>query len=211
MPKKPRITRRDFIKKSTKSGAGLAALGGISFITQRKKVFGASDRIRVAVVGVRGQGWGHVRQYAKIPNVEVAGICDVDENVIKQRLGDMKEQGISEPKTFTEFRRVLEDKTIDAVSIATPNHWHSLMGIWAIQAGKDVYIEKPCSHKWWEGRQLVRAAQGSDRIISHGTQIRASKGITEGIEKIKEGVIGDVYLARGLCYKWRDTIGRKGT
>ena len=204
------MTRRDFIKKSTASGAGLATLGGISFINHPEKVFGANDRVRVAVIGIRGQGFSHIRRYAALANAEVAAICDVDENVIKRRLEDMKKRGIPEPKTFTDFRKVLEDKTIDAVSIATPNHWHSLMGIWAIQAGKDAYIEKPCSHNWWEGRQLVRAVERSDRIVSHGTNNRAGAGFLEAIAKLREGVIGDVYLSRGLCYKWRDTIGRKG-
>ena len=204
------MTRRDFIKKSTASGAGLATLGGISFITHPEKVFGANDRVRVAVIGIRGQGFSHIRRYAALANAEVAAICDVDENVIKRRLEDMKERGIPEPKTFTDFRKVLEDKTIDAVSIATPNHWHSLMGIWAIQAGKDAHIEKPCSHNWWEGRQLVRAVERSDRIVSRGTNSRAGEAILEAIAKLREGVIGDVYLSRGLCYKLRDTIGRKG-
>ena len=210
MTRKSEMTRRDFIKKSTASGAGLATLGGISFITHPEKVFGANDRVRVAVIGIRGQGFNHIRRYAALANAEVAAICDVDENVIKRRLEDMKERGIPEPKTFTDFQKVLEDKTIDAVSIATPNHWHSLMGIWAIQAGKDAYIEKPCSHNWWEGRQLVRAVERSDRIVSHGTNSRAGAAILEAIAKLREGVIGDVYLSRGLCYKWRDTIGRKG-
>ena len=112
------MTRRDFIKKSTASEAGLAALGGISFITHPEKVFGANDRVRVAVIGIRGQGFSHIRRYAALANAEVAAICDVDENWIKRRLENMKERGIPEPKTFTDFRKVLEDKTIDAVSIA---------------------------------------------------------------------------------------------
>src|SRR5208282_6052248 len=102
---------------------------------------------------------------------------------------------------------LLDDKSIDAVSIATPNHWHSLIGIWACQAGKDVYVEKPCSHNWWEGRQLVRAAQKYNRIVQHGTQSRSAPSAREAIQKIRDGLIGDVYMARGLCFKWRNTIG----
>ena len=136
MSKKSGLTRRDFIKKSTASGAGLAALGGISFITNPEKVFGANDRVRVAVVGIRGQGFSHIRRYAAMANVEVAALCDIDENVIKQRLESMKERDIPEPKTYTDYRKLLEDKSIDAVSIATPNHWHSLQGIWGMSGGQ---------------------------------------------------------------------------
>ena len=111
------------------------------------------------------------------------------------------------PQVYKDIRKLLEDKSIDAISIATPNHWHSLMGIWACQAGKDVYVEKPCSHCWWEGHQLVAAARKYDRIVMHGTQGRSAEGYIEGVRKLREGVIGDVYLSRGLCFKWRDTIG----
>ena len=111
------------------------------------------------------------------------------------------------PQVYKDIRKLLEDKSIDAISIATPNHWHSLMGIWACQAGKDAYVEKPCSHCWWEGHQLVAAARKYDRIVMHGTQGRSAEGYIEGVRKLREGVIGDVYLSRGLCYKWRDTIG----
>ena len=104
---------------------------------------------------------------------------------------------------------MLEDKSIDAVTVAAPNHWHSLMGIWACQAGKDVYVEKPCSHNWCEGKQLVAAAKKYNRIVQHGTQSRSSVGAMEAINHLRNGLVGDVYLSRGLCYKWRDTIGRK--
>ena len=106
-----------------------------------------------------------------------------------------------------DVRKLLEDKSIDAISIATPNHWHTLMGIWACQAGKDVYVEKPCSHNLWEGKQFVAAAQKYGRMVQHGTQIRSATAVREGIQKLHEGLIGDVYMARGLCYKWRNTIG----
>jgi predicted dehydrogenase len=187
----------------------LATLGGITVLTRSEKVFGANDRVRVAVVGVRGQGFVHVRGYAKEPNAEVAAICDVDENILRERLADMEKLGLPKPKTYTDFRQVLDDKSIDAVSIAAPNHWHSLMGIWACQAGKDAYVEKPCSHNLWEGRQLVQAAQKYNRVVMHGTQGRSAGGYLEGIKRMREGLIGDVYMARGLCFKWRDTIGRK--
>jgi predicted dehydrogenase len=120
----------------------------------------------------------------------------------------MEKWNISNPPLYySDVRKLLEDKSIDVISIATPNHWHSLMGIWACQAGKDVYVEKPCSHNWWEGRQLVLAAQKYNRIVQHGTQSRSSPSAREAMQKIHDGLIGDVYLARGLCFKRRDTIG----
>ncbi len=208
MPHKSDMRRRDFFKNGTKTGSGVAALGTVAFITHPERIFGASDRIRVAICGVRGQGFAHVEEYAHLPNVEVAAFCDVDENVMAERLDDIDKMGLPRPKTYTDACELMEDQSVDVVSIATPNHWHSLIGIWACQAGKDVYIEKPCSHNWWEGRQLVRAAAKYNRIVQHGTNSRSSEAIIEGVQKLREGLIGEVYLARGLCFNWRDTIGR---
>jgi len=203
MSSKPEMGRRKFLQ----TGAGLAALGTVGMAADSKKILGSNDRVRVAVCGIRERGYTHIECFSKLPNAEVAAVCDVDENVMRRRLSDMEKAGIPKPKTYVDVRRVLEDKSIDAVSIATPNHWHSLIGIWACQAGKDVYIEKPCCHNWWEGRQMVRAANRYNRVVQHGTEGRSSLAVREGIKKIRDGLIGDVYLARGLCFKWRDTIG----
>jgi predicted dehydrogenase len=197
------ITRRDFLKSAAQTAAGLGALTGITFVGHPERVFGANDRVRVAVCGLHGRGKDHLSSYSHLSNVEIAALCDVDENVLRKRLGEVS----GKPQTYVDFRKLLEDKSIDAISIATPNHWHSLMAIWACQAGKDVYVEKPCSHNYWEGRQLVRAAEKYNRIVQHGTQIRSSAAIQEAIKGLHEGTIGEVYLARGLCSKWRDTIG----
>src|SRR5580698_509196 len=175
---------------------------------QSSRVLGANDRLRIAVIGLRGRGKDHLKTFANIPGVEVAAICDIDENVIAERLGTMKELGMGKPKTYGDVRKLLEDKSIDAVTVAAPNHWHSLMGIWACQAGKDAYVEKPCSHNWWEGKQLVAAANKYNRVVQHGTQSRSSVGAKEAVQHLRDGLIGDVYLSRGLCFKWRDTIGR---
>src|SRR5579875_2888293 len=191
--------RRDFVSTGAVAAAGLAAATG--------KVLGANDRVRVAVVGVRGRGWDHVKGYQPIPGVEVAYFCDVDENVLRKRCADAEQMGMARPQTYVDVRKLLEDKNVDAVSIATPNHWHSLIGIWAAQAGKDIYIEKPCSHNWWEGRQLVRAVDKYKVICEHGSQCRSSAAIVESMDKMRSGLLGNVYMSRGLCYKWRDTIG----
>jgi predicted dehydrogenase len=171
-------------------------------------VLGANERVRVAVCGVRGRGGVHVGQFSRLPNVEVAALCDVDENVLAARVQDMEKRKLPKPSIYWDVRRLLEDKSIDAVSIATPNSWHALIAIWACQAGKDVYVEKPCSHNWWEGRQLVRAARRYNRVVQHGTQSRSHQSSIEAMKKLHEGVIGELYMARGLCYKRRKTIGR---
>ena len=196
MSKESQIDRRDFLK----AGAGLAAFSGVTFITHPERVFGANDRVRVGICGIRGRGWDHVREYAKIPTAEIAAVCDVDENVIGHRVKQMEQQGLPKPQSCADVRKLLEDKSIDAISIATPNHWHSLMAIWGCQAGKDVYVEKPCSHNWWEGQQLVSAAKKYNRIVQHGTQSRSSIGVMEGMKRIQDGLLGEVYLSRGLCY-----------
>lgn len=192
--------RRSFLKTS-------AVAAGIATAASATRVLGANDRIRVAVIGVRGRGWDHVKGYKPIPGVEIAYFCDADENVLRMRLADADKIGIPKPQTYVDVRKLLEDKNVDAVSIATPNHWHSLMGIWAAQAGKDIYIEKPCSHNLWEGRQLVSAVNKYKVICQHGSQCRSSEAIREAMDQMNSGLLGNVYMSRGLCYKWRDTIG----
>jgi len=201
------MKRRDFIKDS----ASVAAASTVGTLGFNIKTYAGSPNgvVRVAVVGVRGQGNSHIKEYVKMADVEVAAICDVDESVLKQRCDEVEKAAGKKPKEYMDIRKLLEDKTIDAVSIATPNHWHSLMGIWACQAGKDVYVEKPCSHSYWEGKQLVAAARKYNRIMQHGTNSRSTVALREAMQKLREGVIGDVYMARGLCFKWRDTIGKK--
>ncbi len=194
--------------EALEKGATAAALTGISFITAPERVFGANDRVRVGVCGLRGQGFAHIEEYARIPNVETVAVCDIDENIMNGRLRDMDLMSLPTPKTYTEVRKMLEDTSIDAISIGTPNHWHCLIGIWAIQAGKDVYVEKPCCHYLWEGRQLVRATKKYNRIVQHGTNNRSAGAVIEAVQKMREGLIGDVYLARGLCFNGRNTIGR---
>ena len=202
------IKRRDFVTRSagvlattsaaTKIGEGFSILQGRP-----------NETIRVAVVGVRGQGNAHIREYLRMENVEIAALCDIDNSVMARRSDEIEKASGKRPKGYVDLRKLLEDKSIDAISVATPNHWHSLMGIWACQAGKDVYLEKPCSHTYWEGRKVVEAARKYNRIVQHGTNSRGSVALREAMQKLEEGVIGDVYMARGLCFKWRDTIGKK--
>ena len=196
------IERRDFLKTTGKAitvGAAALALGG--------KILGANERVRVAICGVRGRGNDHIHGFSHVPGTEIVAICDVDENVSSQRIGEIEKMGLPKPKSYVDIRKLLEDKDIDAISIATPNHWHSLMAIWTCQAGKDVYVEKPCSHNTFEGRQLVRAVKKYNRICQHGSQSRSNPGMLEAIHHLSDGTIGDVYMARALSYKWRPSIG----
>jgi predicted dehydrogenase len=143
-----------------------------------------------------------------MPNVEIAAVCDVDESILEQRLRDAEKLTGKRPAGFTDVRKVLEDKSIDVISIATPNHSHALQAIWACQAGKDAYVEKPCAHNIFEAGQLVAAARKYNRIVQHGTNGRSSATMQQAVKLVREGVIGDVYMSRGLCFKTRDTIGR---
>lgn len=199
-------SRREFLKTGAKGAAALAVAERLRSWVAPPRVLGANDRVRVAICGLHGRGEDHIKGYSALANVEIAALCDVDESVLRQRLAQLDKVGVR-PKSYGDVRKLLEDKSIDAISIATPNHWHSLMAIWGCQAGKDVYVEKPCSHNLWEGRQLVRAAEKYNRIVQHGTQSRSTPGVMEAVSKLREGLLGDVYLSRGLCYKWRDTIG----
>jgi predicted dehydrogenase len=202
------VTRRDFMKGTATVAAG-AAVGLGALRRSTASWAGANDRIRMAVVGVHGQGKGHLNGFSQIEGVEVATICDIDESLWEPRAKEyFTDKGLKKPSFEADIRKVLEDKNINAISIATPNHWHSLATIWACQAGKDVYCEKPLSHEVMEGRRVIQAAAKYDRIVQHGTQIRSSLGIIEAIQKLREGIIGEVYMARGLCYKNRDTIGK---
>jgi len=192
------MDRRHFLMGSVAAGSAL----------QSSALASPNDTVRVACVGVRGRGRSHIRAYSQMPNVEIAAVCDIDESVLNARLGDIEKAKGKRPTGYTDLRKLLEDKSIDAISIATPNHHHTLQTIWACQAGKDVYVEKPCSHDMFEARQIVAAAQKYNRMVQQGTQQRSAIG-REAVRQMREGLIGDVYMARGLCYKRRDTIGRK--
>ncbi|MGH9666255.1 MAG: Gfo/Idh/MocA family protein, partial [Bryobacteraceae bacterium] len=190
------MNRRHFLMSSAAAGA-----------SQITALASPNDTVRVACVGVHGQGRSHLRAYGKMHNVEIAAICDVDESVLNQRLEETEKATGKRPARFTDLRKLLEDQSIDAISIATPNHWHALQTIWGCQAGKDVYVEKPCAYNIFEARQILAASHKYNRIVQHGTNGRSSPWMQDAVRNIRDGVLGDVYLSRGLCFKWRDTIG----
>ncbi len=192
-------SRRSFVL-----GAGSAVAAGLM-----PKKADANSRIRIAVLGVNGRGRDHIAGFQKQPDAEVAVLCDPDLSIAGQRAESFERAYGRRPKVYQDLRHVFDDKEIDAVSIATPNHWHSLAAIWACQAGKDVYVEKPASHNVWEGRKLVEAAKKYERIVQHGVQLRSSEAVQEGVQLLRKGAIGKVYMARGLVYRWRPSIGHK--
>lgn len=167
-----------------------------------------NDTVRVAVVGNGGRGFSHVGAWNSQPNVELAALVDVDTNQSEKYISRLNQANKKIPRTFQDVRKVLDDKNIDAISIATPNHWHTLHTIWACQAGKDVYVEKPCSHNVFESRQIVAAARKYNRIVQQGSQSRSSSALQEAVQKMKDGEFGEIYMTRGLCFKRRDTIGK---
>jgi predicted dehydrogenase len=199
-------SRRNFIKKT--AAASSATFLAPSIISA--SVFGANDRINAAVLGINGRGKNHISSLMKQKNVRVVNLCDPDMNLLKIREKEFKNKYKKDVSLEQDLRRVMDNKDIDVVSIASPNHWHSLSVIWACQAGKDVYVEKPGSHNIFEGRKMVEAAQKYDRIVQHGVQLRSSPAINEAIGLLRDGYIGNVYMARGLVFRWRGDIGDKG-
>ena len=193
------MNRRHFIMSTAVMTAGATVRGLAS----------PNDTVRMGVVGCGGRGSSHVSAWPGQPNVEIVALCDVDESHIADKLKMMSSKGLKKPATYVDMRKMLEDKNIDAISIASPNHWHTLQTIWAVQAGKDVYVEKPCSHNVFESQQIVAAARKYDRIVQQGSQSRSSPALQEAVQKMRDGEFGEIYMARGLCYKWRDTIKKE--
>ena len=209
-----RLTRRRFLQVSMAAGSSASLGVCISNGASRgrtpvpRKVLGANDRIRVAVAGLNGRGNSHIDEYLKMKDVEIAYLVDPDSRLFEKRIKKIAEKK-AKPQGVQDLRRALEDKDLNVVSIATPNHWHSLLTIWACQAGKDVYVEKPLSHNVHEGRIAVETARRYDRIVQHGTQARSKGGYDQVMAVIHSGKLGKLLVSRGLCYKPRPSIGFK--
>lgn len=199
-----RIERREFLQGSA---AAVLAGGVVSSIAKGD----ANDRLRVAILGVNGRGGSHAESLSKLKdkNVEVAVLCDPDRKVLEKKQADWEKKFGFKAEIETDLQKVFDRKDIDAVTVATPNHWHALATIWACQALKDVYVEKPGSHNVREGRKMIEAADKYKRIVQHGVQLRSSPVIQEAVQHLRNGLIGDVYMARGLVYRWRPSVGNK--
>lgn len=196
------MNRRSFVTGSIATGAALA-------LPPWLRPLGANDDIRVAVVGFNGQGGGHINHILEMKGVRLVALCDVDPAVLARGVEIAARKNVKvEP--YSDVRKLLDSKEVDAITTATPNHWHSLIGIWACQAGKDAYVEKPISHNVWEGHQLVRAARKYNRVVQGGTQSRSSGRLKSAVAWVQAGNLGAIKAVYGLCYKPRQSIGKVG-
>jgi predicted dehydrogenase len=201
------VNRRSFVAGSSVAALGLGLGAGVSSAEAGLASTSRNDVIRAATIGVRGKGGHHMSGLEAVAGCEMVALCDIDASLLNSRAEALQKRTGRNIKRYTDYRELLEDPDIDVVSIATCNHTHALIAIQAMIAGKDVYVEKPCCHNVWEGRQLVNAARKYERMCQHGTQGRSSDAIREGIQKVQDGLIGEVYVARGICFKWRPSIG----
>jgi predicted dehydrogenase len=189
------LTRRTFFQ-----GAALAV--------SATRVVGANDRIHIGLVGIGGRGTAHQNSYMKIAEAQITGLCDVNQAARERAQTRLTAGGSEKAKEYVDMREMFADKNVDAVSIATPNHWHALATIWACQAGKDVYVEKPASYNVYEGWRMVEVARKTKRMVQVGSQSRSSPAFIKATQLLRDGGIGKVYMAKGLCFKRRKSIGK---
>jgi len=194
------LSRRRFLQTTLAAAATVTIAGTKS----SGRVLGANEDIRVGVAGINGRGGSHISAFTGMKGVRVTHLIDVDSRLFASRAKGVEQRSGQRPQTVQDVRRALDDRNLDVLSIATPNHWHALMTMWACQAGKDVYVEKPCSHNVAEGRQMVDIARKTRKIVQHGTQSRTEGGWQRVIEVIRSGKLGRLQVAYGLCYKRRD-------
>jgi len=197
-------SRRDFVKKATLS-TGLAA---VSRVQAAQAQASASNTVNIGVVGFRGRGRNHYQAFARMPGVRVAYLCDVDERLFPDAVAEVEKIGGYRPQTEHDIRRLLERNDLDAISVATPDHWHALMTIWACQAGKDVYVEKPCSYTLWEGRKMVEAARKYNRIVQVGLNRRSESRTRSAIDFVRKGSFGRAYRGKAIVYRGRVNVGK---
>ena len=203
-----RRSRRDFLEQAFGMAAtALATLPAAARTEESVSAAAPNDKIRVAVIGVNGQGGGHINEWMANRDCQLVAICDCDPNAFAKQKKRFLDQNYPLPDYEQDVRRLLDRKDIDAVSIATPNHWHALMAVWAMQSGKDVYVEKPCSHNVEEGRVITNWARKLGRMCQMGVQSRSMPGMRQTIEFVRGGGVGPVKVAHALCYKRRTSIG----
>ncbi|NQU23903.1 MAG: Gfo/Idh/MocA family oxidoreductase [Candidatus Nealsonbacteria bacterium] len=203
-----RQTRRTFLKRAAAS-AGVAATFTIAGTKASGKVLGANDTIRLCVAGINGRGRNHLDAFASMDDVQVTHLVDPDSRLFESRAESVRKRDRMLPKCHQDIREALDDKQLDAVSVASTNHWHSLLTVWSCQAGKDVYVEKPCSHNVFEGRKCVEAARKYKCIVQHGTQQRSSGGRAAEMAAIHAGKYGKLLVSKAYCCKPRWSIGFK--
>ena len=198
-----KLTRRQFVKGSVAAMATITIAGTKS----SGNVIGANDRVRVAVAGLNGRGSAHVSAFVGMQGVEISYLIDPDSRTYNRRLEQIGDRPA--PFLVKDVRRALDDRNVDAISVATPNHWHALMTVWGAQAGKHVYVEKPCSHNVKEGRIALEMARRHNVIVQHGTQSRSDPAWANTTAAIRSGRYGRLLVSRALCYKLRGSIGTR--
>lgn len=201
------VDRREFLKTASTAGLGAMVASHLPSASTARARRSPSEKIVVAVIGLNGRGSVHAQNFARLPNAEVSHLCDVDSSVLGKAMQAAASRGGATPAAIGDFRRALDDKHVDVVSIATPDHWHAAMAILAMQAGKHVYLEKPCGHNPREGELLVAAQKKYDKQVQLGTQQRSSPRTIEAVQMIRSGVIGEPYLVRGWYANTRTGIG----
>ena len=194
------LNRRTFLTTT-------AATAATASLAARASADGPNETVRAAILGLNGRGKTHMEGFTGTKGVKVAVLCDPDRKVLGAAVASFEKKYGYKPETETDLRKVFDRKDVDVVGVATPNHWHALAAIWACQAGKDVYVEKPGSHNIFEGRKLVEAAHKYDRVVQHGVQLRSSEAVREAVELMRTGLIGKLYMARGLVFRNRPSIG----
>jgi len=201
------FTRREFVRKSSTRAAALLTAG--PFLKTSFARNSPNETIQMAVMGVRSRGAAHAATLSKLPNVNVAALCDIDERLFPKAVADVEKISGRKPVTETDIRKILENKDIDAISIAAPNHWHALATIWACQAGKHVYVEKPVSYTIAEGRRMVEASRKYNRIVQTGTQNRTSPLVQAAMDFLHAGKLGKLYMVKCVVFRPRESLGRQ--
>ncbi|MBL8241943.1 MAG: Gfo/Idh/MocA family oxidoreductase [Bryobacterales bacterium] len=187
----------------------LLITGAAALSIGSRRILGANDRVRMGIIGLGGRGNAHLSGYLAIPGAQIAALCDVNQAARERANARVVKAGQDKAAEISDMRKLFDLKDIDAVSMATPNHWHALGAIWAMAAGKDTYCEKPASHNPFESKQMIAAARKYGRMCQIGSQSRSTPHCIEAMAALKDGVIGKVYMAKGLCFKRRKSIGRK--
>lgn len=208
-----RNSRRTFIKRTSAAALTASALGRIPAVhaqEEAKESSSPNSQMQVAIIGAGGRGQTHIKEMLRAEGVSISHVCDIDNGIGDSRAKVIEEAQGKRPKFENDMRRILDEKDVDMVTVATPNHWHALAGIWAMQVGKDAYIEKPVCHNLAEGAALIAAAKKYNRMCQVGTQCRSSQAVIDAVDYIRSGGIGEVKLARGLCYKRRKSIDPLG-
>ncbi|MGI6417950.1 MAG: Gfo/Idh/MocA family protein [Thermoguttaceae bacterium] len=202
------LSRRSFLKRAAAT-AGAGAIFTIAGTRSSGSILGANGTVRIGVAGIHGRGQVHMSEFARMPGVKVTYLIDPDASLHESRAQKIRQMGGNAPHCVQDIRKALEDKNLDAISIASCNHWHALMTIWACQAGKDVYVEKPMSHNVFEGRKCVEAAEKYKRIVQHGTQSRSVSSWRKTVAAIASGKYGKLRVSKGYASKVRWSIGFK--